>query len=162
MLLNIALVIGTFLFMEGVAWFTHKYVMHGFLWSWHHDHHNHHKGFFEVNDLFAVVFALTAIGLIFTGVNWPELEFLAWIGAGVTLYGFFYFMFHDIIVHRRVKMKVDTSGRYMQRIMRAHYIHHKVHTKEGAEAFGFLYAPKKYDRPVKSSPANKKSDSAKT
>jgi beta-carotene 3-hydroxylase len=38
----------------------------------------------------------------------------------------------------------------MQRIIRAHYIHHKVHTKEGAQAFGFLYAPKKYDVPVKS------------
>lgn len=28
--------------------------------------------------------------------------------------------------------------------MNAHYQHHKVHTKKGAEAFGFLYAPKKY------------------
>jgi beta-carotene 3-hydroxylase len=33
----------------------------------------------------------------------------------------------------------------MKRIMHAHYIHHKVHTKEGAEAFGFLYAPEKYE-----------------
>lgn len=149
MLLNVALVIGTFLFMEGVAWFTHKYIMHGFLWSWHHDHHNHHAGFFEMNDLFAVVFAVTAISLIALGVYVPGLDFLTWIGAGVTGYGLFYFIFHDIIVHRRVKMKIDTSGRYMQRIMRAHYIHHKVHSKAGAEAFGFLYAPKKYDKPVK-------------
>ncbi|MDP5140714.1 MAG: beta-carotene hydroxylase, partial [Spirosomaceae bacterium] len=29
--------------------------------------------------------------------------------------------------------------------MNAHFVHHKVHTKEGAEAFGFLFAPKKYD-----------------
>ena len=29
--------------------------------------------------------------------------------------------------------------------MNAHYVHHKVHTKEGAKAFGFLFAPKKYD-----------------
>ncbi|GAB4025918.1 sterol desaturase family protein [Spirosoma koreense] len=162
MLINVALVLGTFLFMEGVAWFTHKYVMHGFLWSWHHDHHNHHKGFFEINDLFAVVFALTAIALIGTGVAYPELDFLTWIGAGVTLYGFFYFVFHDIIVHRRVKVKLDTSGRYMQRIMRAHYIHHKVHTKEGAEAFGFLYAPKKYDRPVRKSVSSQEPEPGKS
>lgn len=149
MLVNVALVIGTFLFMEGVAWFTHKYIMHGFLWSWHRDHHNHHNGFFEINDLFAVVFSLTAIGMFLAGVIDPELDYLTWVGAGVTLYGLFYFIFHDVIVHRRVKVKLDTSGRYMQRIMRAHYIHHKVHTREGAEAFGFLYAPKKYDRPVK-------------
>lgn len=149
MLVNVALVLGTFLFMEGVAWFTHKYVMHGFLWSWHSDHHNHHNRFFEINDLFAVVFSATAIGLILAGVQIPERSYLIWIGAGVTLYGFFYFVFHDVIVHRRVKVKIDTSGRYMQRIMRAHYIHHKVHTRKGAEAFGFLYAPRKYDRPVK-------------
>lgn len=159
MLVNVALVLGTFLFMEGVAWFTHKYIMHGFLWSWHRDHHNHHNGFFEINDLFAVVFSLTAIGLFLAGVVVPEYGFLTWIGAGVTLYGLFYFIFHDVIVHRRVKMKVDTSGRYMQRIMRAHYIHHKVHTREGAEAFGFLYAPKKYDRPVKSPKTETKSKS---
>jgi beta-carotene 3-hydroxylase len=34
----------------------------------------------------------------------------------------------------------------MKRIMYAHYVHHKTHTKEGAEAFGFLYAPKKYEK----------------
>ena len=118
MFVNVALVLGTFLFMEGVAWFTHRYIMHGFLWNWHHDHHNHHKGFFEINDLFAVVFAITAIALIGTGVAYPELDYLTWIGAGVTLYGFFYFVFHDIIVHRRVKVNVNTNGRYMQRIMR--------------------------------------------
>ena len=38
--------------MEFAAWFTHKYVMHGFLWDWHEDHHQPHlkEGFFEKND----------------------------------------------------------------------------------------------------------------
>lgn len=144
---SVGLVIGTFLFMEGVAWWTHKYVMHGFLWSWHRDHHNHHKGFFERNDLFAVVFATVAITLIAIGTYGPPgWEFMKWIGAGVTLYGISYFLFHDILVHRRIKLKINTNNRYLQRIMRAHYVHHHVHTKEGAEAFGFLYAPRKYDR----------------
>ena len=47
-------------FMEFVAWFAHKYIMHGFLWSWHEDHHKPHfekEGFFEKNDLFFLVFA---------------------------------------------------------------------------------------------------------
>lgn len=151
MLLNVALVLGTFLFMEGVAWFTHKYIMHGFLWSWHHDHHNHHKGFFERNDLFAIVFSAVAITLIVVGIEVSRLSFLTWMGAGVTLYGVFYFIFHDVIVHQRVKFKHRFQARYMQRIIRAHYIHHKVHSKEGAQAFGFLYAPKKFDVPVKKS-----------
>jgi len=30
-------------------------------------------------------------------------------------------------------------------MIHAHYVHHSKHTKEGCEAFGFLYAPKKYE-----------------
>jgi len=29
----------TFLAMEWVAWAAHKYIMHGFLWNLHEDHH---------------------------------------------------------------------------------------------------------------------------
>ena len=38
-LLKTSIVIITFLFMEFVAWFAHKYIMHGFLWFLHKDHH---------------------------------------------------------------------------------------------------------------------------
>lgn len=143
MLLNIALLIITFFFMEFVAWFTHKYIMHGILWSWHRSHHTLRKGFFERNDLFAIVFSIPAMILIITGSYFgiPEIMF---IGFGITAYGIFYVVFHDIIVHRRVPIKYKARSLYMKRIMNAHYIHHKKHTKEGCEAFGFLYAPKKY------------------
>ena len=49
MTLNIALVIITFLVMEGMAWLTHKFVMHGFMWYFHEDHHQPTPGFFEKN-----------------------------------------------------------------------------------------------------------------
>jgi len=29
----------TFLVMECVTWCTHKFVMHGFMWYFHEDHH---------------------------------------------------------------------------------------------------------------------------
>lgn len=45
--LHTLIVLGSFFFIEFVAWFTHKYVMHGFLWTLHKDHHYSHKGFFE-------------------------------------------------------------------------------------------------------------------
>ena len=61
MLVNVLIVLGTFIFMEGVAWFTHKYIMHGFLWSWHKSHHKKHDHFLEMNDLFAVVFSIPSI-----------------------------------------------------------------------------------------------------
>jgi beta-carotene 3-hydroxylase len=129
--------------MEFVAWFTHKYIMHGILWTWHESHHKIRKGFFERNDLFAIVFSIPAIVLIVLGslLSIPEIMF---IGFGITAYGIFYVIFHDIIVHRRIQIRFKAKSKYMKRIMNAHYIHHNKHTKQGCEAFGFLYAPKKY------------------
>lgn len=145
MLFNISLTVAVFFFMEFMAWFTHKYVMHGFLWVWHEDHHRHHKNVLEKNDLFAVVFAAFSIGFFATGAFVEGWGFMTYIGLGVLFYGIFYFIFHDIIVHRRIRIKFVAKSRYMKRIMRAHYIHHKVRSKEGAEAFGFLYAPEEYE-----------------
>lgn len=33
------IVLVTVISMEMVAWLAHKYLMHGFLWIWHEDHH---------------------------------------------------------------------------------------------------------------------------
>ncbi len=146
MLLKIVLSLATFVAMEGFAWFTHKYIMHGIMWNWHESHHVHHHEVLEKNDLFAVVFGAASTLTIIIGDLVPTLWFLFWIGLGIAFYGIFYFIFHDIIVHRRIKIKYMAKSRYMKRIIRAHYIHHKVHTQKGAEAFGFLYAPPKYDK----------------
>jgi beta-carotene 3-hydroxylase len=143
--LNLMIMLGTFAGMEGFAWFTHKYIMHGVMWRWHKSHHVHHKHWWERNDWFGIIFGLTATVLIATGSEVPELGFLLWMGLGISLYGVAYFIFHDIIVHRRIKVRYTPKSRYMKRIMKAHYIHHKVHERDGAEAFGFLYAPKKYE-----------------
>ncbi len=143
-IINILVLFLTFVFMEAFAWFSHKYIMHGFMWRWHESHHVHHKNRFEVNDLFGIIFGLLAAALIITGSLVPSLVLLMYAGFGVTLYGIAYFIFHDIIVHRRIKIKFKTENRYLQRIMRAHYVHHTVHEREGAEAFGFLFAIKKY------------------
>lgn len=143
--LKTGIVLTSFLFMEFMAWFTHKYVMHGFLWSWHESHHIPHKNVLEKNDYFAVVFAVPAILTIVIGSEVSEVWFLMYVGYGITLYGIFYFIFHDVIVHRRVKFNYIFKGRYMRRLIRAHKIHHKTLGKHGAKAFGFLWAPAKYD-----------------
>ena len=41
-----AICLSTFLTMEGITWLTHKYVMHGFLWYLHEDHHQKKNTFF--------------------------------------------------------------------------------------------------------------------
>lgn len=144
-IVNIFIVIGTFLFMEGVAWFTHKYIMHGILWTWHRSHHTVHHHPLERNDLFALVFSIPSIGLFYYSAYYTETFYLTSVAIGILGYGLFYFIFHDIIVHRRIKIKFRAKSAYMKRIMNAHYQHHKKHTREDCEAFGFLYAPKKYD-----------------
>ena len=54
MLINMLVFIACVAAMEGVAWFTHKYLMHGPLWFLHESHHVPHRGGLEKNDWFAV------------------------------------------------------------------------------------------------------------
>ena len=143
-IINALIIIGTFLFMEGVAWFTHKYVMHGFLWVWHKSHHEPRKGRFERNDLFAVVFSIPSIALFVLSERLTDTFYLYSLAIGVLLYGIFYVLFHDILVHQRVKFRMKIGEGYLNRLVKAHYHHHKKHTKEGGESFGFLFAKKKY------------------
>lgn len=144
-MIAILLLLGTFFAMEGFAWVTHKYIMHGFMWRWHESHHVHHKNVFEKNDFFSVIFGVLSTLTIIIGAEFETYRMLMWIGFGIASYGIFYFLFHDVIVHRRMKIKFKATNGYLKRLMKAHYVHHEVHTKEGAEAFGFLYAPKKYE-----------------
>ena len=140
MLLALALLLSTFIGMEGFAYLVHKHVMHGGLWVLHESHHRPRRNaWFESNDLFGIVFAMPAIALIYLGTHGPPTLLAA--GLGMTAYGFAYFVFHDVIVHRRVRHSWAPKGAYMRRIVRAHLIHHKTLTREGAVSFGFLYAP---------------------
>lgn len=145
LLLYLLLCLATIFLMEGFAWFTHKYIMHGFMWRWHKSHHRpppHHG--LERNDLFAVIFSIPAVLLMVVGGEIERFEPLFYVGLGIFIYGILYFVFHDIIVHKRINITFKAKNPYLIRIMRAHYIHHTTHAKDGAEAFGFLYAIRKY------------------
>lgn len=139
-LISILLILGAFLFMEFMAWFTHKYVMHGFLWILHKDHHIRDGRKVEWNDVFAIIFALPSILLIYLGVMNPDLYLLS-IGLGIALYGFAYFMFHDVYVHQRVKILSRLSNRYLRATVKAHKEHHNPHAHYN---YGFLIAPFRY------------------
>ncbi len=139
---NLLLVILAFFFMEFVAWFTHKYVMHGFMWFFHRDHHIRDGRKIEWNDIFALIFATPSILLIYFGVMNPN-SYLLSIGIGIMLYGFAYFMFHDVYVHQRVPVLKNFSNRYLRATVKAHLEHHNPHAEYN---FGFLVAPMKYYR----------------
>jgi beta-carotene 3-hydroxylase len=133
-----------FITMEGVAWAAHKYIMHGFLWHLHQDHHTKNpNSFFEKNDYFFVLFAIPGILFIFLGTLFNMPYALA-IGLGITLYGFIYFLIHEIFIHQRFKFLKITNKKYLKAIRRAHKIHHKHTHKEHGECFGMLWIPLKY------------------
>jgi len=140
---KIALVMLSVLAMEGVAWASHKYVMHGFGWGWHRDHHEPHDRFFERNDRFALIGAAMSIAMFAAGSPfvmgegaWPP---GTWIGLGILIYGIIYSLIHDGLVHQRWFRWVPRSG-YARRLVQAHRLHHATLGREGGVSFGFVFA----------------------
>ncbi|AYN02318.1 sterol desaturase family protein [Chryseobacterium sp. 3008163] len=142
--MNFLIVVATFFIMEGITWMVHKYIMHGFLWTLHRDHHDHsNEGDLERNDYFFAIFAIPTIALMYYGtINNFNAYF--YIAIGITLYGMAYFFVHDIFIHQRFKFLRDTQNPYLLAIRRAHKQHHKHTGKEMGECFGFLWVPVKY------------------
>jgi beta-carotene 3-hydroxylase len=134
----VALFFLTVLAMEAVAWLMHRYLMHGPLWILHKSHHRRREGRFELNDAFGLFFAIPSMVLIWFGVR-GQPTLLA-LGLGMTAYGALYFFFHDMLVHRRVKLPFVPKRGYLHRVVRAHLLHHRTTTKHGAVSFGFLFA----------------------
>jgi len=132
-----------FVVMEGITWLTHKYVMHGFLWYLHEDHHQKRPGFFEKNDAFFVIFAIPSWLCIMLG-SMHQVWWVVSIGAGIAMYGAAYFLVHDIIIHQRFKFFTRSNNRYVRAIRWAHKMHHKHLGKEQGESFGMLVVAKKY------------------
>ena len=136
-------VLATFVSMEGVTWLTHRYVMHGFLWYLHKDHHQKEPGFFEKNDWFFVIFALPSILMIgsgtFRGIWWLQA-----IGFGIMMYGLAYFIVHDVIIHQRFKWLSRSKSTYVRAIRWAHKMHHRHLSRHHGESFGMLMVHKKY------------------
>lgn len=141
-------IISAFFFMEFIAWSNHKYVMHGFLWVLHRDHHeNLTMGLrkkFEKNDLFFLVYATPAIILIVYGSSSGS-PLLVATGAGFTLYGIANFLVHDVIYHRRFNLfRGEVKNRYLKAAVRAHDAHHKPRSKSDFNVFGLLVFPSRF------------------
>jgi len=140
-LFYILIVLATFVVMEGVTWLTHKYVMHGFLWVLHEDHHDLvNETTFEKNDAFFIIFATPSILLFYLGFN-PTLNYMFFIGLGIFFYGMAYFLVHDVYIHHRFNWLKNISNKYLRATVKAHADHH---IKGRQSNFGFLIAPIEY------------------
>ena len=139
----IFIVLATVFVMEWVAWSSHKYIMHGWGWGWHRDHHEPHDNALEKNDLYGIVGAVTSMSLFAIGspllLGENAWEPATWIGLGVMFYGIIYTVVHDGLVHQRYFKHVPRSG-YAKRLVQAHKLHHATIGKEGGVSFGFVFA----------------------
>jgi len=157
-LVFISIALLTFFLMEGITWLTHRFVMHGFLWYLHEDHHKKGPGFFEKNDAFFLIFAIPSWLCIMLGLQY-QVYWAAAIGAGIALYGFAYFVVHEVIIHQRFKFFTRSNNTYIRTIRWAHKMHHKHLEKQEGESFGMLFVAKQYWDKVK---ADNKRTSAQT
>ena len=133
----IFIIILSVLGMELVAILTHKYIMHGPGWCLHKSHHSQHSNFFELNDIYFIIFSLPSIFNIIYGIYYSDFFFLS-IGIGILIYGLIYIFLHDIVVHNRLGYKFPIKNSYLKNIRKSHLKHHKVKTKLGAKKFGFI------------------------
>jgi beta-carotene 3-hydroxylase len=147
-LLFIPVMLGSFLLMEVITWLTHRYIMHGFLWYLHEDHHRPQGNIFEKNDAFFLIFAIPSWLFIMFGLQ-NKLYWLAAIGFGIAMYGLAYFLVHDVIIHQRFKWFSRSNNVYVRTIRWAHKMHHKHLDKQEGESFGMLFVAKKYRQKIK-------------
>ncbi len=145
----ILITLSTFALMEGITWLTHRYIMHGFLWVLHKDHHQPEPGFFEKNDAFFLIFAIPSWLCIMLGLQ-NEYYWVAAIGFGIALYGLAYFIVHEVIIHQRFKWFTRSNNTYVKTIRWAHKMHHKHMEKQEGESFGMLLVANAYWKKVKS------------
>ncbi|WP_396181292.1 sterol desaturase family protein [Flavobacterium sp.] len=144
MWLYIVVFLLTFFIMEFMAWFSHKFIMHGFLWSLHADHHKKdHDSWFERNDAFFIFYAVVSMFFFYLWQNKILASGLA-IGLGIFTYGLTYFFVHDIFIHQRFRLFRNANNKYARALRRAHKMHHKHVGKNQGECFGMLLFPFKH------------------
>ncbi len=157
----ITIFILTFCIMEFNAWFLHKYVMHGFLWVLHKDHHQPKDRWWQLNDFFALFFAIPSFLLILSNHLYDK-PLNAAIGFGIMAYGAAYFFVHEVMIHRRLKFIKASTNWYSEAVNAAHKVHHSVKGKHHAENFGMLIVSMKYFKNARKKHNGLRSRKAKT
>lgn len=146
--MGILITLATFGIMEFMAWSTHRFVMHGFMWYFHEDHHVPHQKIFERNDVFFLIYAIPSWLCIMLGMMNASVVSVS-IGFGILLYGIAYFLVHDVLIHRRFKWFDKTDNWYFRALRKAHKVHHKNQGKEEGQCFGMLWVPFRYFKEAK-------------
>jgi beta-carotene 3-hydroxylase len=127
--------------MEAMTWAMHRWVMHGPLWCWHRSHHEPGRSSHVWhNDLFALAYVVLAMALFWLGLD-VQWRALWWLALGVIAYGLLYVLVHEGLLHQRIPFPLKARRGYLLRLVDAHLQHHRTRKRDGAVAFGFLWAP---------------------
>ncbi|CAN0902837.1 hypothetical protein LINGRAHAP2_LOCUS22223 [Linum grandiflorum] len=131
--------------MEFWARWAHKALWHSSLWHMHESHHRPREGPFELNDVFAIINAVPAIGLLSYGFFnkglIPGLCFGA--GLGITVFGMAYMFVHDGLVHKRFPVGPIANVPYFRKVAAAHQLHHS--EKFEGVPYGLFLGPKELE-----------------
>ncbi|CAF2378851.1 BnaC02g44870D [Brassica napus] len=137
-----ALSVGAAVGMEFWARWAHRVLWHASLWNMHESHHKPREGAFELNDVFAIINAVPAIGLLYYGFFnkgfVPGLCFGA--GLGITMFGIAYMFVHDGLVHKRFPVGPIANVPYLRKVAAAHQLHHT--DKFKGVPYGLFLGPK--------------------
>jgi beta-carotene 3-hydroxylase len=143
----VALVVASFVVMEGISYAAHRWVMHGPGLTWHRSHHSPPSGGWERNDRFPACFSVVAIALFaLAAAGWTPGW---WIALGVTLYGAAYLFVHEVFIHHRLPFEAG-SVRYLEWLRAAHADHHLA----SGEPYGMLLPLRRDRRSSPRSPAD--------
>lgn len=140
-----SLAVGAAVGMEYWARWAHKALWHASLWHMHESHHKPRDGPFETNDVFAIINAVPAIGLMLYGFLFPGIlpAFCFGGGLGITMFGIAYMFVHDGLVHRRFPVGPIAEVPYFQKVAAAHQLHH-ADLFEGVP-YGLFLGPKELE-----------------
>ena len=132
-MITVALFALSFVAMEGIAYSTHRWVMHRRGMVWHASHHAPPRGRLERNDLFPLCFSLLGASL-FVAVAIGMTPAWVWpVAAGTTAYGITYLVVHEVVIHRRLPLQVPNL-RYLRWLRDSHRAHHV----DAGEPYGML------------------------
>jgi beta-carotene 3-hydroxylase len=133
----IALIIAGFAGLEIFSYLVHRWLFHGILWGIHESHHIPRRGALELNDIFSLIFGGSSV-LLLVFAEYPLWESIAFpIGLGIAIYGFFYFIAHDLFTHRRF-LPFGSNNKILLTIRAAHQRHHQTAEKPGIEPYGLF------------------------
>ncbi|XP_065869268.1 beta-carotene 3-hydroxylase 1, chloroplastic-like isoform X1 [Euphorbia lathyris] len=140
-----SLSVGAAVGMEFWARWAHRALWHASLWDMHESHHRPREGPFELNDVFAIINAVPAIGLLSYGFFnkglFPGLCFGA--GLGITVFGIAYMFVHDGLVHKRFPVGPIANVPYFRKVAAAHQLHHS--DKFSGVPYGLFLGPKELE-----------------